>query len=225
MTVMPRVHVMRMSYAWLVNYNYLVVDPVSRQAVVVDPAWQMDTIEGALADAKANLCGILLTHSDPDHTHLSKPLAAKHACPIWMSKEEIAASGFQDEHLIGIDAEPWSVGWMRIEPIPTPGHSQGSTCFLIGDNLFTGDTLFAEGCGLCPDAPAARTMFASLDRLKRRLVPQTRIYPGHSYGKPVGQPFSEVLRGNIYLQFDDVEKFVAFRLRKGQDQSRFFAFQ
>ncbi|HKP98208.1 MAG TPA: MBL fold metallo-hydrolase [Fibrobacteria bacterium] len=224
MTQSPRVVVMRMSHAWLVNYNYLVVDPITRSAVLVDPAWHEDIIENALAEAQARLCGILLTHSDPDHTHLARPLAARHACPIWMSKAEIQVSGFSDERLVGIDPVPWEVGAMRVEPISTPGHSAGSTCFQIGDNLFTGDTLFAEGCGLCPDPEAARTMFRSLERLKARLGPAMRIFPGHSYGKPVGQEFAQVLKYNIYLQFDDVEKFVAFRMRKVQDKSRFFAF-
>lgn len=224
MTVVPRVVVMRMSHGWLVNYNYLVVDPSTSSALLVDPAWEEETVENALAEAGARLRGILLTHSDPDHTHLAKPLAAKHGCPIWMSKEEIAASGFSDERLVGIDPVPWMVGMMRVEPIVTPGHSTGSTCFHIGDNIFTGDTLFAEGCGLCPDPEAARTMFRSLERLKTLLHPGTRIYPGHSYGKPVGQDFASVLKGNIYLQFDDPDKFAAFRMRKVQDKSRYFAF-
>ena len=195
------------------NFNYLVVDPMSFDAVIVDPAWEMDKIDRAVADAHARLRGILITHSHADHLHLARPLAAKYDCPIYMSKAEIAASGFDVPQLVGIDEIPWLVGQMLIEPILTPGHTPGSTCYLIGDNLFTGDVLFAEGCGMCPDTEAAYEMFASLAYLKTRLEPQTRVYAGHSYGHPPGRAMSHLLRENPFLQFSDKESFAAFRLR------------
>jgi glyoxylase-like metal-dependent hydrolase (beta-lactamase superfamily II) len=222
--VMPRVVVLKMYHQVMKNYNYLVVDPNSRQAVIVDPAWQMEKIAQALMDAQATLSGILITHSHPDHINLAKPLAEDYDCPIWMSKEEIAASGFNARQLVGIDTNPWAVGQMLIDPIFTPGHTPGSICYLIGDNLFTGDVLFAEGCGMCPDTQAAHAMFASLENLKARLKPQTRIFPGHSYGKPPGQVLSQLLRDNIYLQFSDKNSFAAFRLRSGQNRAKMFSF-
>jgi len=221
---MPLVNVLKMHYRFMKNYSYLVVDPGSRQAVIVDPTWQMEKIDQALMDSQARLRGILITHSHPDHIHLAKPIADKYDCPIWMSKEEIAASGFDARQLIGVGANPWSVGQMLIEPISTPGHTPGCTCYLIGDNLFTGDVLFAEGCGMCPDTQAAHAMFASLENLKTRLKLQTRIFPGHSYGKPPGQIMSQLLRDNIYLQFSDKDSFAAFRLRSGQNAAKMFTF-
>jgi hydroxyacylglutathione hydrolase len=212
-----------MQFQFMKNYNYLVVDPGSREAVIVDPAWQMEKIDQALIDAQARLSGILITHSHPDHIHLAKATGEKYGCPIWMSKQEIAASGFNTRQLIGIDTTPWSVGQLPIEPILTPGHTTGCICYRIGDNLFTGDVLFAEGCGLCPNTEAAHAMFASLETLKT-LKPQTRIFPGHSYGKPPGQLLSQLLRDNIYLQFSDKHSFAAFRLRSGQDKARMFSF-
>jgi hydroxyacylglutathione hydrolase len=222
-TGVPQVVVMRMTYMSMVNYSYLVVDNLTNQSVVVDPAWNMEKIDLALASTRTSLSGILLTHAHPDHVHLAGPLAAKYCCPIWMSNEEIAASGFNIPRLIGIDMMPWSVGQLQIEPILTPGHTPGSTCYLIGNNLFTGDTLFAEGCGLVPDTAAAHAMFSSLNNLKRRLGPDTSILPGHSYGKPPGQKFSHLLKDNMYLQFKNENDFAAYRLRKGQN-SGFFGF-
>lgn len=222
--LMPQVIVLKMLHYYMKNYNYLVVDPGSSQAVIVDPAWEIEKIDQALADAQAALSGILVTHSHPDHIHLSKPLAERYGCPIWMSKSEIAASGFSAAQLIGIDSGSWTVGQMTIEAIITPGHTPGSTCYLIGQNLFTGDVLFAEGCGMCADVQAAHSMFASIQRLKSRLQPETRIFPGHSYGQPPGLTMSELRRINIYLQFSDKHSFAAFRLRRGQDKARIFAF-
>jgi len=220
-----RVIVLKMSHRSVKNYSYLVVEPGRRLAVIVDPAWEMEKIKQALIEAHARLSGILITHSHPDHINLAEPLAAKHDCPIWMSTEEIEFSGFNARHLVAIDATPWPVGEMVIEPILTPGHTPGCTCYVIGDNLFSGDVLFAEGCGICPDIRAAHTMFASLQNLKGRLKPQTRVFPGHSYGKQPGQLLSRLLEENIYMHFSDKESFAAFRMRKGQDMAKLFSFQ
>jgi hydroxyacylglutathione hydrolase len=220
----PLVFVLEMRHHAMKNFNYLVVDPASLRAVIVDPAWEIDKIDRTLQKTHATLSGVLLTHSHPDHIHLSRTVAQKYGCPIWMSTAEIAWSGFSAPELIGIDASPWTIGQMQIEPIPTPGHTPGSTCYLIGENLFTGDVLFAEGCGICPGIQAAHAMFASIERLKRRLEPQTRVFPGHSYGKPPGLMMSQLRRENIYLQFSDKDKFAAFRLRSGQNRARMFTF-
>ncbi len=221
---MPYVVVLEMIYKFMKNYNYLVVDPVTRQSVIVDPAWQMEKVDQALVDTQSRLSGILITHSHPDHIHLAKVLAEKYSCPIWMSKTEIAVSGFNAKQLVGIDDTPWCIGNMLIEPIFTPGHTAGCICYRIGDNLFTGDVLFAEGCGICPDIDAAHAMFTSLEQLKAQLRLKTRIFPGHSYGKLPGQLFSQLLQDNMYLQFLDKDSFARFRLRSGQNKAKMFNF-
>jgi hydroxyacylglutathione hydrolase len=223
--VIPRVTVLDVRRESLKNFCYLVIDPGTLQSVLVDPAWEIDKIERAMADEKATLGGILVTHSHHDHIDLARPLAAKYGCPIWMSKTEIVASGFSAAQLRGIDTKSWMVGEMLIEPIFTPGHTPGCTCYRIGENLFTGDVLFAEGCGLCPNVEAAHAMFASLQQLKSRIDPRARVFPGHSYGQPPGRPMSQLLRENVYLQFSDQESFAAFRLRRGQDRARLFDFR
>ncbi len=221
----PQVFLLKVSRQMMKNNNYLVVDPASHQAVVVDPAWQIEKIQSALASTRSTLSGILITHTHFDHIDLAKPLADFYNCPIWMSKQEIEASGFAARQLIAIDENPWSVGEMWIQPILTPGHTPGCICYLIGDNLFTGDVLFAEGCGICNDIQAAYEMFASLERLKSHLKPHTYIFPGHTYMRPPGQRFSDVLGNNIYLHFDDKESFAAFRLRKGQSERKLLDFR
>lgn len=220
----PEVIVLEMFYMFMKNYNYLVVDSQTGLAVIVDPAWEMDKIDKSLLDSNATLAGILLTHSHPDHINLASAVSEKYKCPIWMSNQEITYSGFYADRLVGIDTSSFMVGEMLIQPMYTPGHTPGCFCYLIGNNLFTGDVLFAEGCGMCGDLSAAYSMFASLTMLKSRLHPGTRIYPGHSYGKTPGQLFSQVLKDNMYLQFTNKEHFSAYRLRKGQDKSRMFNF-
>jgi len=221
----PQVFLLKVSHQRMKNNNYLVVDPGSQQSVVVDPAWELEKIEAALASTRSTLSGILITHAHFDHIHLARPLADFYNCPIWMSRQEIAASGFRARQLVAIDATPWFVGNMRIEPILTPGHTPGCVCYLIGDNLFTGDVLFAEGCGICMDVPSAHAMFNSLERLKARLAPDTHVFPGHTYVRPPGQKFGDLLGYNMYLNFPDRNSFAAFRLRRGQSQSKLLDFR
>lgn len=218
----PKVVVLRMQHHLMINYNYLIVDPVSARAVIVDPAWQMDRIDHALEKESAQLSGILITHSHPDHLNLAGPLADARGCPIWMSSREIDLCGFRHPRLVPITTAPWTIGAMQIEPLWTPGHTPGCLCYLIGDNLFTGDTLFAEGCGICPDLEAAHAMFASLEYLKALITPETRIFPGHSYGTPPGQRFAEVLPNNMYLHFSNRKDFAAFRMRPQKGNLRIF---
>lgn len=208
----------------MTNYNYLVVDAVTGAAVLVDPSWQPDLVMAAVENAGARVEGILLTHSHPDHVDLARLLGQHYACPLWMSHEEIAWSGFSAPGLVGIDETPFAVGSMTIQPTLTPGHTPGCMCYRIGDNLFSGDVLFAEGCGICPDLDGAHRMYESLQRLRGQLRDTTRVYPGHSFGLVPGQPFATVLRENIYLQFGNRNDFAAFRLRKGQTRTKLFAF-
>lgn len=221
----PRVFLLKVARRRMLNNNYLIVDPASHQAVVVDPAWQMEVIQDAVASTGSTLSGVLITHAHFDHIDLAKPVAEFYNCPIWMSRREIDACGFEARHLVAIDDTPWFVGEMLIQPILTPGHTPGCVCYYIGGNLFTGDVLFVEGCGMCGDIEAAHQMFDSLELLKARLPPQTHIFPGHTYARPPGQRFSEVLRHNMYLHFADKHSFASFRLRKGQSEQAMLNFR
>ncbi|MCH2193542.1 MBL fold metallo-hydrolase [Kordia sp.] len=220
----PQVVILRVSNMFVINYNYLVIDHIHSESILVDPAWDLGKIQLALDVSNTTLKGILLTHSHFDHIQLAKPLAEKYNCPIWMSREEVAISGYEAAQLQPIDEESFRVGSLKIVPLLTPGHTQGSMCYLIGNNLFTGDTLFIEGCGLCPNQEAAYNMFESLEKIKQYVKKTTRIYPGHKYARSPGEPFADVLQNNIYLQFSKKEDFASYRLRKGQKYSKFFEF-
>ena len=135
-----------------------------------------------------------------------------------MSKQEINRYQFRCSNLTPLDEQDRiPIGSGNVTPILTPGHTCGSMCFLFEGNLFTADTLFAEGCGICfAEGSNPAELFHSIQKLKAMIPPETRILPGHSYGLPPGQPFSRLLNQNIYLQFEKEEDFIAYRMRSGQ---------
>lgn len=220
----PQVSLIKVARGVMKNNNYLVVDPATRQSVLVDPAWEADKLHAAIAGNQASLGGILITHAHFDHIDLARPLADYYGCPIWMSRQEIDASGFRAPQLEQAGERPWMVGGMTIRPMLTPGHTPGCTCYQVGENLFAGDVLFNEGCGMCNGTEAAHAMFDSLALLKRTVTPQTRIFPGHTYARPPGLAFADVMASNAYLHFEDRHRFAAFRLRKGQSQGSLMNF-
>lgn len=207
------------------NYTYLVFDPARHEALVIDPAWELPKVEEALNQHQLVLKTILVTHGHRDHVDLVKPLVEKYGCEVWMSERDSASFGFQCDNLRTISTEtPFQAAHMTIIPIPTPGHTLGSICYLIDDNLFSGDTLFIEGCGMCFGKESdPKRLFHSLQRMKKDIAPATKVFPAHSYGREPGEIFSYLLTHNLYLQFEEEEQFVAFRMRKGQ--TGFFNFQ
>lgn len=198
-----------------INYCCVVGDHDSGAAVFVDPAWDAEVLLAAAAGWTPR--AILLTHSHRDHVHLAAGLSARLSIPVMMSRPEIEASGFACEGLVAIDRERLWFGGLQVEVLRTPGHTAGSICFRIGDDVFTGDTLFIEGCGL-PAAPGGDmdALFESLMKLDREIPDHCRVFPGHRYGDPVGVTMARVRERNIYLHLTRREDFVRFRLRPRQ---------
>jgi len=202
-----------------INYCYLVIDSSSRNALLIDPAWEIEIIETALKSLNVKLQGILLTHSHFDHINLASHFAVHYQIPVYMSQAEITYYHFQCPHLFAIEEfRPFELGGITIQPIFTPGHTAGGTSYLIEENLFCGDTLFIEGCGFCSSKGGnPEIMFETLQNLKNTISTRTIIYPGHCYGTPVGQTFDYVLKNNIYLQIPSKEIFIAYRMRENQN--------
>ncbi|NKI73109.1 MBL fold metallo-hydrolase [Dickeya sp. CFBP 2040] len=215
---------LKVSRGRFINNNYMVLNRRLGQALLIDPAWEIDTLEAMLKNANADLAGILITHAHPDHIDLAECLADKHHCPVWISRKEVESSGFTIPSMRAFEERSWETAGMLIRPIITPGHTPGSTCYWIGQHLFTGDTLFIEGCGLCANNTAAANLFSSIERLKAILPGQVRIYPGHSYVHQPGLMFEQIFRYNVYLSFDNADIFTKFRMRQGQNKTGWMAF-
>lgn len=201
-----------------INFGYVVIDRVTRKAAIVDPAWELLKYTELLTRLDANLHAIILTHAHLDHVDLVQPLLHLYNPVVYMGREEISRYRYQCNNLQALeDMDRISVGSTQFTCIHTPGHTSGGMCYLFRESIFTGDTVFIEGCGVCHlEGGSAEQMFHSIQRLKKILAPEVRIFPGHSFGQPPGLSMAKLLEHNLYFQLDNMSHFIDFRMRKNQ---------
>ena len=173
--------------------TYLIVS--GTHALVVDPAASVAAIRKAADDAQVTLTGVLLTHGHFDHMLSMDALCEELKIPSMIHRDdaEMLADArknafytffakeraFRPADRLLTDGELLPLGEERVRVIHTPGHSRGSCCFLCGDRLVTGDTIFAEAFGRFDlfggDKEALKRSLTLLRSMDARL----RIYPGH----------------------------------------------
>ncbi|MFK7996729.1 MAG: MBL fold metallo-hydrolase [Granulosicoccus sp.] len=198
----------------LVNYCYLVVNRDTNQAIVIDPAWEIEKIYSILNTRKCELSSILLTHHHQDHTNLADELATETKATVYMSSREIEHYEFSCHNLRPIENNNIQSAGMDIKVIDTPGHTAGSVCFSIGEYLYTGDTLFIEGCGVCKGWGSSAThLFESLSLIKSKFSDKTKIFPGHRFNQAPGKSLEYVKENNIYLKIQDKAEFINLHMR------------
>jgi hydroxyacylglutathione hydrolase len=157
------------------NYAYLVIE--GGRAAVVDPS-EAPPIEAALAREGVTLAAIWATHHHHDHVGGIKDLVAAHP------GIEVVASTTDAPKVPHVtravnDGDEVPFGNLRAKVIHNPAHTLGAITFVIEGCAFTGDTLFAAGCGRLFEGDAAM-MYASLTKLAA-LPDETRVYFGHEY--------------------------------------------
>jgi glyoxylase-like metal-dependent hydrolase (beta-lactamase superfamily II) len=182
--------------------------------ILVDPAWDYNLINNFLIQNKITVKAVLLTHSHTDHTNLAEVFSKNKNIPVFMSGEEIDHYKFNIPKLNRVfHLENIIIYHFNITPIITPGHTLGSTCYLINNNLFSGDTVFIEGVGIC-NRTGAHKLYDSVQFLKEYLQKDTFFWPGHSFGEEPGKDLNYLLKHNIYFQIENRKHFIDFRTRK-----------
>ncbi len=185
------------------NLGYLAVDEASKEAFVVDPSYDPQSIADAASRAGINLRYAFCTHAHLDHTNGNEAFEN--------------ATGVRP--LLFGDTEPVTrvrvahgallpLGQTVIRILHTPGHSPDSICLLAGDAVFTGDTLFVGKVGGTAASPDARAEYESLHSKLLALPDATRIYPGHDVGVAPSSTIGEERRTNPFLLQPDFEAFV-----------------
>jgi len=201
------------------NFTYLVGSRSTREVVVVDPAWDIDSLLKHIEERDYVLSGALVTHYHPDHCggsmggHSVEGIAeilAKSPVRIYVNREEADGlkriTGVSENDLIRVDSgDKLSVGDVEIEFLHTPGHTPGSQCFRIKNTLVSGDTLFINGCGRV-DLPGSNSedMYESLKKLAG-LPDDTLLLPGHNYGHVPNATMAETKQHNTYLRVPNLE--------------------
>lgn len=203
------------------NFLYVIEDVATQTAALIDPAWDLDRLIGLCQEHGLTITHVLLTHSHGDHINALSQAVERLAPEVHVLRAEAEFWGQTPEgSILHEDGDEILLGQTRIRIIHTPGHTPGSTCYDLGDDLIAGDTVFVYGCGRCDlNGGDPRAMHASLTRLQRELKPHVRIHPGHNYGIHENSTMGEQAAGNPFMHFDDVEAFVHYRM-VAHDQTR-----
>jgi hydroxyacylglutathione hydrolase len=156
------------------NYVYLLID--GGAAAVVDPS-DAGVVRTAVDSAGCDLAMILVTHHHFDHTAGCPALSDAYGCPV---TGPACQGGARPDRVVA-DGDVVELGEERIEVLGVPGHTREHVVYHARRHgaVFTGDTLFAGGCGRVMGATAA-AMWRSLVRL-RSLPDGTLVYCGHDY--------------------------------------------
>jgi glyoxylase-like metal-dependent hydrolase (beta-lactamase superfamily II) len=191
-------------------FCYVIACEETREAAAIDPAGDQDDIEKIiliLQEKDLHLSYVINTHGHADHTYGNQLLASRTGAKTVM--HELDDDFFTTEEARGwaqafglsaappvdlriTDGDKLALGKLSVEFIHTPGHSPGAVCLRVGDNLFTGDTLFVGAVGRT-DLPGG-SMETLLRSIEQKLLPlpgETTIWPGHDYGD---QPTSTLAR-------------------------------
>jgi len=206
------------------NFVYLVADPTTREAVVIDPAWEVDRILHIVEQDDLKLTAALITHFHPDHLggnfmgrHIqgaAELLERNLPIKVYLHKTEAEfanrIAGLSPSDMVRTDGtEELTLGGLAIRFLHTPGHTPGSQCFLVDGRLISGDTLFIGGCGRV-DLPGSdpAQMYDSLTNKLKRLPEETVLYPGHNYADRITSTIGDEKRRNLYMRFERVEDFL-----------------
>ncbi len=203
------------------NFIYLLIDESSKTAAVVDPAWDVPAILERAKQLNVTITNILLTHSHHDHINGIDELLKHYDAQIHLLKHEASFWGKElAKPSLHYGGDRIKIGVTEIEIMHTPGHTPGSACYRINDDLITGDTLFVFGCGRCDlSGGDPELMHTTLQRFRDELPSSIIIHPGHHYAVQETSTLGEELEGNPFMHFTDVDKFVRYRM-KVHDQIR-----
>jgi hydroxyacylglutathione hydrolase len=197
--------------------SYLIGDPASGEAFVVDPAYVIEPYLDAATEEGVRIVRVVETHTHADHVSGHGRFALEHGVPV--SVHPLAEPQFPYDPLE--DGQELRAGSVGVRVVHTPGHRPEHCALVVDDRLvLTGDSLFVGDAArpdLAVDArEGAEGLFHSLRRLIE-LPEKHEVYPGHVAGSLCGAAMSPARSStigaekstNAALEFDDMQSFVA----------------
>lgn len=184
---------------------YVLADPQTQQAAVIDPSWNGRGIAQMVADEGWQVDKILITHTHFDHVAGLAELKEATGAPIYAHADAVARIGsaarlaqmwqihFPDPPPVDFtlaEGDTVSVGDLTLEVLFTPGHAPDHICFYLRDHalLFDGDVLFQQGIGRF-DLPGGNydVLMGSIREKLMTLPDATAVLPGHGATTTIGQ--------------------------------------
>lgn len=174
---------------------YIIGDPDSKEAFVIDPD-DGPAVVDTLKERGLTCIGILLTHGHSDHIHGVQTLMDTYGAPVYIHERDLPCLYDPQVNLSVVHGRPVTItggtiktvkdgqhigsGKMDFQVLETPGHTVGGVCYYMSPAVFVGDTLFRESVGRTDFPGGDFEALAQSIRTKLFTLPdQTMAYPGH----------------------------------------------
>ena len=163
---------------------YIVRQGTSPKCLIIDPGYEPERILSVLEEKQLEPEAILLTHGHFDHVGAVGALFAETDCEVILSAADLSLPPMiTNGRLFYTKTYPASgilnLAGLTIRVLPTPGHTPGSVCLLVGDTLFSGDTLFRGSCGRTDFPGGSWEQIQSSLKALAALPGDYRVLPGH----------------------------------------------
>lgn len=187
------------------SYTYLIADPHTGEAALVDPVLeQVDRDLQLIEDLGLRLTTVLETHVHADHITGAGKLRERTGCKVVASHNGASCSDVHVDH-----DDVIHVGSLAIRALATPGHTDDSLSFHVGNKVFTGDALLIRGCGRTDFQNGdAGQLYDAVQAHLFTLPDETEVYPAHDYKGHTSSTIGEERRHNRRLVGRSREEFI-----------------
>ncbi len=206
----PSLYFRQLELGPMQNFIYLIGDPATREAAVIDPGWEVPKILKAAEQDGYRLTKAFVTHHHFDHVNGLDELLAATDIPVYAHRSDAPLLEVKRSSIKEVaGGETITIGHIALTLIHTPGHTPGSQCVLVDDRLLSGDTLFIRACGRC-DLPGGspQQLYDSLTKKLKPLDDTTILCPGHNYADVPTATLGEEKQANPYLAAPTLHDFL-----------------